>query len=75
MLECSAFGSSACCLESLCDESQSFLAVTWLAGGGSIQKVAADLGYERVPSFVTMYKKALVTSPSRYMAERHSGRL
>ncbi|OZI31064.1 AraC family transcriptional regulator [Bordetella genomosp. 10] len=50
------------------------LAVKWLAGGASIQKVAADLGYENVPSFVTMFRKALGTSPGRYMAERHSGR-
>jgi AraC-like DNA-binding protein len=49
------------------------LAVQWLAGGASIQKVASDLGYESVPSFVTMFKKALGTSPGRYMAERYSG--
>ncbi len=50
------------------------LAVKWLASGASIQQVAADLGYESVPSFVTMFRKALGTSPGRYMAERHSGR-
>jgi AraC-like DNA-binding protein len=50
------------------------LAVRWLAGGASIQQVAADLGYESVPSFVTMFRKALGTSPGRYMAERHSSR-
>lgn len=50
------------------------LAVKWLAGGASIQQVAADLGYESVPSFVTMFRKTLGTSPGRYMAERHSGR-
>jgi AraC-like DNA-binding protein len=48
------------------------LAVKWLAAGTSIQQVAADLGYESVPSFVTMFRKALGTSPGRYMAERHS---
>ena len=48
------------------------LAVKWLAGGASIQQVAADLGYESVPSFVTMFRKALGTSPGRYMAERYS---
>ncbi len=47
------------------------LAVKWLAGGASIQQVAADLGYESVPSFVTMFRKTLGTSPGRYMAERH----
>jgi AraC-like DNA-binding protein len=51
------------------------LAVKWLAGGASIQQVAADLGYESVPSFVTMFRKVLGTSPGRYMAERHAGRL
>lgn len=49
------------------------LAVKWLAGGASIQRVAVDLGYESVPSFVTMFRKTLGTSPGRYMAERHSG--
>lgn len=48
------------------------LAVKWLAGGMAIQQVAADLGYESVPSFVTMFRKALGTSPARYMAERHA---
>jgi len=50
------------------------LAVKWLAGGASIQQVAGDLGYESVPSFVTMFGKVLGTSPGRYMAERHSAR-
>ncbi len=50
------------------------LAVKWLAGGASIQQVAGDLGYESVPSFVTMFRKALGTSPGRYMAERHTSR-
>lgn len=48
------------------------LAVKWLAGGASIQQVAADLGYDSVPSFVTMFRKTLGTSPGRYMAERHA---
>ena len=47
------------------------LAIQWLAGGASIQKAAADLGYESVPSFVTMFRKTLGTSPGRYMAERY----
>lgn len=49
------------------------LAVKWLAAGASIQSVAADLGYESTPSFVTMFRKALGASPGRYMAERHPG--
>jgi AraC-like DNA-binding protein len=51
------------------------LAVKWLAAGASIQQVVADLGCESVPSFVTMFRKALGTSPGRYMAERLAGRL
>jgi len=50
------------------------LAVKQLADGASIQQVANDLGYESAPSFVTMFRKALGTSPGRYMAERHSSR-
>lgn len=50
------------------------LAVKWLADGATIQQVAGDLGYESVPSFVTMFGKVLGTSPGRYMAERHLGR-
>lgn len=48
------------------------LAVRWLAAGASIQQVAADLGYESAPSFVTMFRKALGNSPGRYMAGRHA---
>jgi len=48
------------------------LAVKWLASGASIQAVAHDLGYESIPSFVTMFRKATGVSPGRYMAERHS---
>jgi len=48
------------------------LAVRWLGGGASIQEVAANLGYESVPSFITMFRKSLGTSPRRYMTERHS---
>jgi len=33
-------------------------------------KVAIDLDYESAGSFVTTFKKALRTSPGRYMAER-----
>lgn len=46
------------------------LAIEWLAAGASIQQVAGDLGYESVPSFTTMFRKSLGTSPRRYMAER-----
>jgi AraC-like DNA-binding protein/mannose-6-phosphate isomerase-like protein (cupin superfamily) len=50
------------------------LAVQWLADGATIQRVAAELGYESLPSFVTMFRKAVGTSPGRYMAERHPSR-
>ncbi|WP_430256833.1 AraC family transcriptional regulator [Neorhizobium sp. DAR64872/K0K18] len=46
------------------------LAVKWLAAGASIQQVSMDLGYENVPSFVTMFRKALGAPPGRYMLER-----
>jgi AraC-like DNA-binding protein len=49
------------------------LAVKWFAGGASIQQVSADLGYESVPSFVTMFRKVLGAPPGRYMAERYVG--
>jgi AraC-like DNA-binding protein len=49
------------------------LAVERLAGGASIQQVATDLGYENVPSFVTMFRKTLGAPPGRYMGERHAG--
>lgn len=46
------------------------LAVKWLGSGSSVQKTADDLGYESAGSFVTMFRKALGTSPARYMAQR-----
>lgn len=48
------------------------LALQWLANGATIQRVAIDLGYESAGSFVTMFRKALGTSPGRYMAERQA---
>ncbi len=46
------------------------LAVKWLGTGSSVQQVADGLGYESASSFVSMFRKALGTSPGRYMAER-----
>ena len=46
------------------------LAIQRMAEGASVQKVAGDLGYESAGSFVTMFRKALGTSPGRYMAAR-----
>ncbi len=48
------------------------LAVKWLGTGVSVQQVADDLGYESAGSFVSMFRKALGTSPGRYMAERRT---
>jgi AraC-like DNA-binding protein len=50
------------------------LAVKWLGTGSSVQQVADRLGYESAGSFVTMFRKALGTSPGRYMAELHMRR-
>ena len=49
------------------------LAVKWLETDSSVQQVAEDLGYESAGSFVTMFRKALGSSPARYMAERRAG--
>jgi AraC-like DNA-binding protein len=48
------------------------LAIQRMAEGASVQQVACDLGYESVGSFVTMFRKALGTSPGRYMSGRLS---
>ena len=46
------------------------LAVRWLAADAQVQTVASDLGYENASSFVTMFRKALGSSPARYMSAR-----
>ncbi|XXY44624.1 helix-turn-helix transcriptional regulator [Sorangium sp. So ce269] len=46
------------------------LAIQKLSRGAAVQGVALDLGYESASSFVTMFRKALGTSPARYMASR-----
>lgn len=46
------------------------LAMQWMAAGASVQQVALDLGYESAGSFVTMFRKALGTSPARYMSNQ-----
>jgi AraC-like DNA-binding protein len=51
-----------------------FLALRRLSQGASVQSVAADLGYEN-GSFVTMFRKALGTSPAKYMSQRLMGSL
>ncbi len=47
------------------------LAVRAFASGRTIQQVSEELGYDSVPSFVTMFRKVLGAAPGRYMAERH----
>jgi AraC-like DNA-binding protein len=46
------------------------LALQKLARGVTVQSVALDLGDESASSFVTMFRKALGSSPARYMAKR-----
>jgi AraC-like DNA-binding protein len=46
------------------------LALQKLSRGASVQSVADQLGYESASSFVTMFRKALGSSPARYMARR-----
>lgn len=45
------------------------IAIRELSTGASIQQVSAELGYASVASFITMFKKALGTSPARYFRD------
>ena len=44
------------------------VAIRELAGGTSVQQVSADLGYESVAAFITMFKKALGKPPAKYVS-------
>lgn len=46
---------------------QLIIALRSLAAGATVQKVSGDLGYESVSAFITMFKKALGTSPAKYL--------
>ncbi len=46
------------------------VAIRELAGGAPVQRVSESLGYESVTAFITMFKKALGLSPTRYFAVR-----
>ncbi|MFJ1312191.1 AraC family transcriptional regulator [Agrobacterium sp. P15N1-A] len=46
---------------------QLIVAIRSLAAGSTVQQVSGDLGYESVSAFITMFKKALGTSPARYL--------
>ena len=47
---------------------QLIVAIRELAAGASVQQVSADLGYESVTAFITMFKKALGKPPAKYLA-------
>ncbi|MDN4982347.1 helix-turn-helix transcriptional regulator [Bradyrhizobium sp. WYCCWR 13022] len=44
------------------------VAIRELAAGASVQQVSADLGYESVTAFITMFRKALGKPPAKYLA-------
>lgn len=44
------------------------VALRQLASGEAVQTVAGNLGYDSVAAFITMFKKALGSSPTRYFA-------
>lgn len=44
------------------------IAVRELASGVTVQQVSADLGYESVTAFITMFKKALGKPPAKYLS-------
>ncbi|WP_187772237.1 helix-turn-helix transcriptional regulator [Agrobacterium sp. B1(2019)] len=46
---------------------QLIVAIRSLSAGATVQQVSSDLGYESVSAFITMFKKALGTSPSKYL--------
>jgi len=46
------------------------VALRELASGESVQNVATELGYESVNAFITMFKKALGSTPAQYFKKR-----
>jgi AraC-like DNA-binding protein len=44
------------------------VALEALSKGQSVQQIAADLGYEGVTGFITMFKAALGTTPAKYLS-------
>jgi AraC-like DNA-binding protein len=44
------------------------IALSQLAEGVSVQRVAGILGYDSVNAFITMFKKALGKSPTQYFS-------
>ena len=47
---------------------QLLVALRELSAGAAVQRVSAELGYESVTAFITMFKKALGQPPTRYQA-------
>lgn len=51
------------------------VAIRELSKGTTVQQVSAELGYESVAAFITMFKKALGKPPAKYIASvMHYGR-
>lgn len=48
------------------------IALRELASGETVQSVAAQLGYESVNAFITMFQKALGSTPARYFSSRRT---
>lgn len=46
---------------------QLIIALRLLVGGQNVQQVAQALGYDSTTAFITMFKKALGTTPGRYL--------
>lgn len=46
---------------------QLIMALRLLVGGQNVQQVAESLGYDSTTAFITMFKKALGTTPGRYL--------
>jgi len=46
---------------------QLIIALRLLVGGQNVQQVAESLGYDSTTAFITMFKKALGTTPGRYL--------
>ena len=44
------------------------VALRELTSGASVQQVSADLGYDSVAAFITMFKKALGKPPGKYLS-------
>lgn len=44
------------------------VAIRQLAAGASVQQVSADLGYDSVTAFITMFRKALGKPPAKYLS-------